>query len=233
MSNVAHLHRRPRRSTRLAARLMGACAETRHYSVGIDHERRSPAPRGRRSGPRRGLGRSGNESDWRFCRTKQVSDVRSHLNSLLEYDKHIALVSCSSAVAVQFVCLPESSHMMRSCIFLILLALSVPATTQVIVPGSPCDTAGTQAQRAMQEVDNRLSSSSAARAKVCAQVNTIKIAIWANERCSQDPQFNSVQKAQISAQIAAFRANLRELETIAAQMGSTDATACKCWTDIC
>ena len=203
-----------------------------HYFVGNDHERRSPAPWMARSGPIRGSGRSGNEPVPGFWRTEQISDVRSHLNSLVECDRHSTLVSRSSAVAVQLVCLPESSHMMRTCVLLIFLALSVPATTQVL-PGSPCDTASKQAQRAMQEVDNRLSPSSAALTQVCAQVNTIKIASWANQRCFQDPQFNAEQRAQIAAQVAAFRANLRELENIAAQMASTNWTGCKCWTEIC
>ena len=46
VSNSVHLHLWPRRPTKLAVRLMGACAETRHYSVGNDHERCSPTPPG-------------------------------------------------------------------------------------------------------------------------------------------------------------------------------------------
>ena len=69
VSNSPHLHRWPRRSTKLTPRLMGGCAESRHYSKGNDHERCSPSPPGRRSGLRRSPGASGNQPVPGFCRS--------------------------------------------------------------------------------------------------------------------------------------------------------------------
>ena len=94
--------------------------------------------------------------------------------------------------------------------------------------------AGDRANELFAEFDRRIAPDSegrvpSARARVCHQLNVLRVTRWVNEVCLLHGPLTPTEKSQVREQIAIYDVQIADLRRTDGQLGAAGAAPCACW----